>query len=248
MKFSYSRVETFKKCPFQYRLRYIDKLTTIPDQEPDNALYCGTALHTGMEKDVEEALKNYYSNYYIITDANENEAIKIEALVKKMKQVVPEGMHEVPLNGKDYVGFIDLLVEIAPNTYAMYDYKYSNNVERYLESGQLSVYKRKFEELNPGKKIEALYFVFAPKLRIRQKKSETIEQFRNRLRAQLEEVDVRVISVPFSTEKVEEYEATIREIKRTKEFKRNVTKLCDWCEFKDYCIKGESWMLYKKGE
>lgn len=246
MKWSYSRVECFKKCPYQFKLRYIDKLTTVPDQEADNALYCGTALHVGMEKTAEEAVKNYYSNYYVITDANVNEAIKIETLVDKMKRVVPDGFHEVRIDSEDYVGFIDLLVPISSGTYTMYDYKYSNNIDRYLESGQLSVYKRKFEELNPTKRIDKLCFVFAPKIRIRQKKTETIELFRNRLRNELEKAEVKIIEVPFSIEKVQEYEATIREIKRTKEFKRNVTNLCGWCEYKDYCLNNEDWMIYKK--
>lgn len=246
MKWSYSRVECYKKCPRQFRYRYIDRLATIPDQEAANALYLGTALHTGMEHDADLAIQNYYSNYYVITDANVNEAIKIEALVEKMKQVVPEGLHEVPLQSDDYVGFIDLLVEIEPNVYAMYDYKYSNNIERYLESGQLSVYKHKFEQLNPTKRIDKLYFVFAPKIQIRQKKTETIEQFRNRLRSELDKAEVKVIEVPFCSEKVEEYERTIREIENAKVFPRNKTKLCDWCEFKDYCLSNEGWMLYER--
>ena len=246
LRWSYSRVECFKQCPYKFRLRYIDKLSTLPDQEPDNALYCGTALHVGMEKNAKEAVKNYYSNYYVITDANVNEAIKIEALVNKMKRVVPEGLHEVKIDSDDYIGFIDLLVPISEDTYAMYDYKYSNNMERYLESGQLSVYKRKFEELNPTKRIEKLCFVFAPKIRIRQKKTETIEMFRNRLKGELEKADVRVIEVPYSVEKVQESNSTIREISRTKNFKRNINRLCAWCEFKDYCMNHEDWMVYKK--
>lgn len=245
MKWSYSRVECYKRCPRQFKYRYIDRLTTIPDQEAANALYLGTALHTGMEHDADSAIQNYYSNYYVITDANVNEAIKIEALVEKMKQVVPEGLHEVPLEADDYVGFIDLLVEIEPNVYAMYDYKYSNNIERYLESGQLSVYKHKFEQLNPTKRIDKLYFVFAPKIQIRQKKTETIEQFRNRLRSELDKADVRVIEVPYSVDKVHEYEATIYEIKRSDKFEKNVTKLCDFCQYKEFCLNGEDWMVYE---
>ena len=246
MKWSYSRVECYKRCPRQFKYRYIDRLTTIPDQEAANALYLGTALHTGMEHDADSAIQNYYSNYYVITDANVNEAIKIEALVEKMKQVVPEGLHEVPLEADDYVGFIDLLVEIEPNVYAMYDYKYSNNIERYLESGQLSVYKYKFEQLNPTKRIDKLYFVFAPKIQIRQKKTETIEQFRIRLRSELDKADVKVIEVPFCSKKVEEYKRTICEIENAKVFPRNKTRLCDWCEFKDYCLNNEGWMLYER--
>lgn len=248
-KWSYSRVECFKKCPYQFKLRYINKLKTIPDQEADNALYLGTALHTGMEEDIPSAIKSYYGNYYVINDAHVNEAVKLETVLDKGKPHIPEGENEVPLNSDDYVGFIDRLVQIDENTYDLYDYKYSNNVDRYLESGQLSVYKYKFEQLNPGKRIRKLYFVFFPKTKIRQKKTETIAQFRARIKETLDkEPSVRVVEVPYSPEKVEEYESTIREIGRTKKFERNVNRLCDWCEYKDYCLNGQDWMILRGGK
>ena len=64
MRFSYSRVGCFANCPYQYKLRYIDKLQTIPDQAPDNALYLGTAIHEAFETgSVDAAIKSYRSNY-----------------------------------------------------------------------------------------------------------------------------------------------------------------------------------------
>ena len=58
MRFSYSRIECFANCPYQYKLRYIDKLKTLPDQQADNALYLGTALHLGLETgSVEQMVK-----------------------------------------------------------------------------------------------------------------------------------------------------------------------------------------------
>lgn len=51
---------------------YIDKIGTIKADNADNALYLGTALHTGLEKDVEEVINEYYMNYPIITDEHIN--------------------------------------------------------------------------------------------------------------------------------------------------------------------------------
>jgi ATP-dependent helicase/DNAse subunit B len=56
---SHSRVESFNRCPFKYRLRYIEGLDTIPNTEPDNALILGTALHTGIEEGIDQALDFY---------------------------------------------------------------------------------------------------------------------------------------------------------------------------------------------
>ncbi|WP_156433025.1 PD-(D/E)XK nuclease family protein, partial [Sinorhizobium sp. GL28] len=42
---SVSRVECYEKCPYQYRLRYLDGVGVLDDYEADNPLTCGTALH-----------------------------------------------------------------------------------------------------------------------------------------------------------------------------------------------------------
>lgn len=93
-------------------MRYLDGLKTIPDDKPDNALYLGTALHTGLEVGVEAAIQQYYSNYPIITDEHINEAIKLEAMIPKAKQMIPDGQNEVLINDPDFKGFIDLLVPV----------------------------------------------------------------------------------------------------------------------------------------
>ena len=95
MQFSYSRVDCFKKCPYQFKLRYVDGLKTYDEYEAQDALRLGTALHTGIEKDIQTAIQEYYNSYPIITDAHITEAIKLETLIPKVKAVIPEGQHEV---------------------------------------------------------------------------------------------------------------------------------------------------------
>lgn len=50
MQFSYSRVDLFKRCPYHFKLRYIDRLTELPNYEANSPLIVGHALHTGIEK------------------------------------------------------------------------------------------------------------------------------------------------------------------------------------------------------
>ena len=58
MEISHSRIECFESCPFKYKLKYLDKLKTLKNtDDANNPLYLGTALHTGIEKDVETAIK-----------------------------------------------------------------------------------------------------------------------------------------------------------------------------------------------
>ena len=185
MQVSHSRVECYDGCPFRYKLRYIDKIETLKPDNADNAFYLGTALHIGIEKDVRTAIKEYYNNFSIITDEQINEAIKLEYQIKKAKEILPAGEYEVPILDTDFIGFIDLLVPIDIDyddndkkiiTYDLYDFKYSNNVYKYKDSPQLHLYKYYFEKTHPNKYINNMKFVLVPKVQIRQKKTEKLDE------------------------------------------------------------------------
>ena len=233
---SYSRVSTFLHCPRQYRYRYLDKLRTIEDQSPDNALYLGTALHTGLEKDVEAAIESYKSNYYLLTDEHYNEIIKLEELIPKAKALLPNGQHEVKIEANGYIGYIDLLADDW-----IIDFKYSNNRENYLKSPQIHLYK-----FFADRPINRLSYLFIPKIRIRQKKSETIQEFRYRLRCELEYAEPELVDVEYDESKVKEWLQGVQDAQSSTEYPRNQTRLCNWCEFQDFCLKGQDWMIYKK--
>lgn len=252
MQVSHSRIETFKKCQYQYKLRYIDKLKTYFNNDPANPLIIGTALHTGIEKSPKEAVKWYYGQYPIIDDKNIDEAIKLEEVIEKCKAVLPEGLHEVKIECEEFVGYIDLLVPVGKDEeghewFDLYDFKYSNNVDNYLKSGQLHEYKYYFEKINPTKHIRKLYFLFAPKVAIKlkyknktNKRDETIEEFRKRLKGELETKNALLVEVEYDKTKVDEFLQNADECRNAKTFNKNPNRLCDWCEFKDYCMKGET--------
>lgn len=243
MQYSYSQVSCFEKCPLQWLLRYKLKLKTIPNQDAANPLYIGTALHKGLETDVETAISEYFQNYYVITDLQVNEAIKLENLIPKAQAAIPQGFHEVPIYTHDFVGYIDLLVPVGSHTYDIWDFKYSNSVDNYMESAQLHLYKTKFEEANPGDKIRSLHYLFVPKTNIRQKNSEDLYQFRERLVSELEKMEVREETVEFNPQKVEEYNETISRIESSTEFPKNKTPLCRFCEYQKFCENGEKWII-----
>lgn len=167
MQVSHSRVEAFNRCPFKYKLRYVDKLKTIPNTDPDNALILGTALHTGIEEGVASALDFYANSFPVLTDDHINEMIKLEAMIPKAKGLLPPGgTFELPIGNADFIGFMDYLVpveakkiwhgsgELNPdgeemgyykvepsNQFDLYDFKYSNNEKSYMTSGQLHEYR-----------------------------------------------------------------------------------------------------------
>lgn len=241
MQFSHSRVECFKNCPYQFRLRYVDGLKTYDEYEAQDALRLGTALHTGIEKDIPTAIQDYYNSYPIISDLHINEAIKLEIMLKKTRAMLPlnNAIFEHELNTEHFKGFIDMLVPISDNEYDMYDFKYSNNVDKYMQSPQLSIYKYYFEKLNPGKYIRDMYFVFVPKTFIRQKKTEDLYQFRKRLIETLETLSPKVVAVNYDFYKVIDFIENQVNILTCNDYIKNETKLCDFCEFKSYCLNGD---------
>lgn len=233
-------------------MRYLQGITTIPATEPDNPLILGQAVHTGIEKSLEEAIREYCFSFPIITDEHINEIIKFETVIPLAKMAIPPGgQFEVEIKNDDFHGFIDYLVPATifergvelPDTYDLYDFKYSNNVSGYKQSGQLHEYKYFFEKNNPGKKIRNMFFVFIPKVTIRQKKTETLLEFRQRLKEALSGVEVKIVQIEFNIEKVIEFLFGIKAVNEETEFPQEKSYLCRYCEFQEYCEKGWNYFM-----
>lgn len=261
-------------------MRYLEGITTIPATEPDNPLILGQAVHTGIEKSLEEAIREYCFSFPIITDEHINEIIKFETVIPLAKTAIPPGgKFEVEIKDDDFHGFIDYLVPVemdlqgkdeicddckqcdscswsysgrcpkgkfsvpSDNLFDLYDFKYSNNVSGYKQSGQLHEYKYFFEKNNPGKKIRNMFFVFIPKVTIRQKKTETLLEFRQRLKSELSGVEVKVVQIEFNIEKVIEFLFGIKAVNEETEFPQEKSYLCRYCEFQEYCEKGWNYFM-----
>lgn len=236
-------------------MRYIDKISTLKSDEADNALILGHAIHTGIEKGVNAGIKEYYMAYPIITDNHINEAMKLEYLIPKVQQLLPKGTFELQISDKGFVGFMDLLSPVTmfhdsevPGTYDLYDFKYSNNSSKYVDSRQLHIYKHQFEKLNPGKKIRKMYFVMIPKVNIKQKKTEDLFSFRKRIENELSKSQIELLEIPYDPNKVIEHWILTKRILETSEFPKEQSWLCRYCEYEDYCMKGNDYMLLPKNE
>lgn len=269
MQVSYSRISTYEKCPYQFKLRYLDELAVIPNCDSQNPLIIGHALHTGIEHDVQTAINEYFSAYPIIDDANILEAMKLEHLIPRVKAMLPEGKHEVKIETPDFIGFIDLLVPrgyMAKNSpynpygeevdiYDLYDFKYSNNIKSYMDSAQLHLYKYFFELTNPGKRIRNLYFVFVPKCQLRQKWKnktnpidETTYEFRKRCMEDLAAKEIQIVQINYNPNKVIEYLIDTKHCVEDTEYKKIANRFCDWCEYKALCQEGIDYMILPKNE
>lgn len=233
-------------------MRYLDGIKTIPDTEATNALILGTALHTGIEEGLEAGIQYYINAFPIISDAHINEMIKLEHWIPKVREMLPEGIYEQAITGSDFIGFADLLVPVESSgrtkVFDLYDFKYSSNQKSYMESGQLHEYKYFIEKTHPGWKIRNMFFVFVPKVSIKQKKTESLMDFRERIQEQLNKESVQIVPIEYNPNKVVEFAMNIKTILETKDFPKEKSFLCGWCEYQEFCESEVNYMLLPKNE
>ena len=180
-------------------------------------------------------------------------------MIPLARSAIPKGgKFEVEIKDDDFHGFIDYLVpmgwmskEAIENPYGesvdifdIYDFKYSNNVSGYKQSNQLHLYKYFFERDNPGKKIRDMYLMFVPKVSIKQKKTEALVEFRQRLKDELSKVEVKIVQIGFNPQRVIDFLFGIKAVNEETEFPQaNKSYICRFCEFQDYCMKGWDYMI-----
>lgn len=237
MRFSYSNISTFGQCPYKWMLQYKERLKTIPATNPDNALYLGLALHKGVEDwSVQAGIDEYKSYFPIITNEHINWIMQLEYQIPRLLDILPEGgEHEIEIITPNFVGYVDY---VCGDT--MYDFKFSNNIENYIKSPQLSIYKYYLEKVRPDLKINHLKYVFVPKVNIRQKHKakppESIMEFRQRLSDYLEATKIKVVEVDYNKDSVLRFQECCQLLNDYDEdFPKNPTKLCNWCNFQNYC-------------
>lgn len=234
MKVSYSLLNTFNACPFQYKLKYIDKLQPKDDLRPDNPLFVGTACHEGIEsRDINQALESYKSHYPELNSENEFEIEKLKIVLPKAISEIPEcELYEYKLEAPDeFVGYIDGLVKVGDNTYDLLDFKTSNNVSSYKNSGQVHIYKYYFERLT-NNKVRDLYYVFIPKAD--EKLNESLSN-KEKILEDLKKKEIHFEKIPFDKQQVNYFFARKSILEKSKTFNKRYSSKCNWCQFKKFC-------------
>lgn len=240
MKLSHSRIETFYQCKYKYKLRYLDKIKTLPDYNPSSPLILGTTLHLIIQEGVDIAYKYYSSQYPLLKSKHFEEWEKVKRTAEKLQpDFFTAGVKfEEKLETDKFIGFVDAL-----DKNNIYDFKYSLKSDRYKNSIQLQLYKY-FYEKTSGKKINDLYYLVFPKTMIRQKKNERPYEFKSRLDMTLNDMEIKTIQVDYQEQNVIEYlKKAESDISSCTEYSKNESKLCDWCEYQKFCFEGEDYML-----
>lgn len=232
---SYSSVQTFWDCPFHYKLRYIDRLETKPDTNPSSALYEGTAIHEAIEKrSITEGLNSYKSNYPVLGKEHEFEMYKLEKTMEKAIQQVPHGEYEFKLLNDYFVGYVDMLVKVSDDVYDLYDFKYSQNVDNYMKSGQIHIYKYFYEKIT-GNTIRDIYYCFIPKSNIKYSEEEDIDSLKKKFDEFIESHDVEIKKVEYNPVNINYFFARQKMIEKTTVFEKHHNFKCMFCEYQKFC-------------
>ena len=249
---SFSRITTYTNCPYKYKLQYNDGLETVFDCDPQNALVLGTAMHECVELGVDRAVERYIAQYPVLTDAIIDETIKLKCLGQKLTDTVYEWgdpIFEVECQYKGFLGYLDALVPgPEEHEWVLFDFKYSNHTEKYAESPQIAIYKWLFEHVYPEEKIVSAAYICVPKTQIRQKKTEDQYQFRKRLISTLDDMQPQMVWVDCSEANALDTYADAIEMLQADDFPKVPTKLCDWCDYQEFCEKGNDMLVLPKNE
>lgn len=133
---------------------------------------------------------------------------------------------------------MDLIIHNQDGTVDVIDFKYSNNIENYINSKQIHLYKYYLEQ--KGFKVRNLGYLFIPKTSIRMKKTEDTYRFRKRLQDTLQDKKLQLKKVDYDENKVKDFFEEIKKLEQDETYEKNETRLCDWCDYKEYCQSNET--------
>lgn len=229
----------------------------MPKYDADNPLIVGHALHKGIESGMKAMEKDYFESYPIITEAQENEMMKLRIQLPKVQAYIRQFKgcrieHEVEILAPDFIGFADLIITAPDGTSMVMDFKYSNSVENYKKSGQLHLYKYYLD--HAGYNVTKLTYLFIPKSGIRQNNNEDLYDFRKRIVKTVTPLEINPVTVGYDEMEVIYFQNTIKEIESATEYPKNPNHDCFACnprfapEYLDALQKGEELMPIPKNE
>jgi len=254
-RYSHSKISTFDQCRYKYKLAYIDMIR-IDGQSIES--FMGSLVHSTLErlyKDLEHNNLNSKEDlvrHFLLAWSKEwNDKITIvkknfdveyyknlglmfimEYYDKyhpfnqlKTIDVETDEMLELDKNNKYYVK-IDRLAVDENGNYHVIDYKTSSRIKNQTEldnDTQLAMYSYWVKNKFPDAKSIKLVWNFL---------AHNEERIVNKSDEELEKIKIDV-------------ENKIKEIEHCNEFPTNVSKLCDYCEYRPMCPE---WKDQYKGE
>lgn len=259
--YSNSRINCFKMCPKQFEYRYIKNLYPIGESD---ALFLGKLLHKGVELKDQAKFLEFIENENIVSSEKTETLITLalamtEAYFKVFgyNEIVHNELYfKLPLENHILQGYIDgiieeddglWLLEIKTASQVNKDYldklKFNDQINKYL----YAAHKNVLENFNIDKPILGVKYRIIKKPQIRQKQSESIMQFRQRLVEKLQEEDyITEIILKRTVDELEEsIQDTIQDInmiEQTTRFTKTLSACSTYgrCAYMELCCKEEN--------
>ncbi len=244
--FSHSKLSTFEQCPKKYEFQYIKK---IPRKSETIHLFLGKRVHETLEriynlkkqgetpelKEILSFLKKIWNIKWhneikiFEKDKNKEDYFKIASRFVadfyirnypfNQNVIKTETAEIIDLDEQGKYKYhirIDRLDSPEPGVYEIHDYKTNNNPrsqQELDEDRQLALYEYGIRKIYPdAKKINLIWHFLSCNQKLKSTRTEK----------QLEELRIKTLEL-------------IKKIEATKEFKTNISKLCDYCEYKEIC-------------
>jgi putative RecB family exonuclease len=247
--YSHSRLSVFEQCNLKYKYKYIDRI--IPEIEKTIEMHLGKVVHSTLEwlyasvmsgiiPDLDEMVV-YYSEKWL--EEFDESTIKIPRNGMSSKDYFDKGVgflidyytknkpfddntiaveKEITIELDEYGeyqirGFIDRLAyNILTGEYEIHDYKTANSLppkEKIDNDRQLALYSIAIkDQYGIDKKVCLVWHYLAHNMKITSCRSdEDLDNLRD------------------------ETIGLIKTIESTKDFPPNISRLCDWCEYKSMC-------------
>lgn len=234
LRLSYSSINTYEKCPFQYRLLYVEKL----EMPRSPALSFGSSLHSALERfhsgtsspspTLDDLLawldEAWESEGY--ASAEEEEAYKQRgrAILTRYfennaeRLVVPVALEQrflLPMDGWELSGVMDRVDRYPDGSYEIVDYKTNSKLPplaRLQEDKQLPIYQMAAARVLGIKPARLTFHYLVP--------------------------DQRYTTPAYAPERIEDLRAHLDEVAtriNRGEFEPRPNNLCGWCDVKPHC-------------
>lgn len=132
--------------------------------------------------------------------------------------------------------------------YDLYDFKYSSHPDRYKTSKQLHLYKYYFEKANPKKHIRNMFYLVVPKVASKYKTDQCWPVYIEQLEQKIEQAVPQLIPIDYDPDKVIDYLEKTQDVLQATEYPKNEGFLCNYCDYKEFCLKGLDYMILPKNE
>lgn len=245
--YSHSRLATYENCPHQYKLRYIDKVRLEGGEEEGIEAFLGTRVHETLEKLHKELIiskmnslqdilgfyketwnKNWHKHVVIVRKEFTRDHYKQAGTAaiqnyyrrhhpfNQSTTLATESLVTFKLDNYSFRGYIDRVSYSGKGQYEIHDYKTSATLppdEKFDSDRQLALYqigiRQKFRDARDIKLVWH-YLLFDREITS------------TRTEKQLTDLKKQVVSL-------------IKTVEKETKFAPNESKLCDWCEYPDYC-------------